>query len=571
MALPLPNGASLTPPALPKGATLNAPEQGNMYTQGAEDIQYSPEGIPLYTSSYGSAPTGATETARKGLTTAVSLPINIATGAAKPTAGMVQTIGKYFGGGQTGDNMVNTINQIESGTQAQSGNIGGALLKGGSIAGEVAPYVMSPMGAAKSLPETVGGAFSNLASKISYAKEAAAMIPSYAQRIGQGIVGGATLGAASGAMTPEKVGLTPEEFGQAKAKNIGVQSAIGAAGPLVAETGKLLAAGLRKVGGMTTGAGEEALSEAYKAGVEKNPTFMANLKGEVPTSDVLNQAKSALQNIRDKKSAAYQEGIKTTQGNQVFLDFKPITQKLDDTVKSLSFEGVGGVKESKVGAETLGKVKEMTDIVNTWKAKPELHTAGGLDALKQRLDDVYSDSMTDQAKRVLSGLRNQVKQTIVTQDKNYAKTMADYEKSIEIEREIERALSLGQKASVDTALRKLQSLTRNNANTSFSYRKELADLLKREGGQDLMPALSGQALSQFTPRGLVGQLGALGAGYGAYQLDPDLAYTLPLSSPKVMGLGAYGAGRVASKVTPEQLRAAKLLIMQGAGRQGENK
>jgi hypothetical protein len=320
---------------------------------------------------------------------------------------------------------------------------------------------------------------------------------------------------------------------------------------------------------MTTGAGEDALSEAYKAGVEKNPTFMANLKGEVPTSDVLNQAKSALQSIRDQKSAAYQEGMKTTQGNQVFLDFKPIQQKLDDTIKSLSFEGVGGVKESKVGPETLGKIKEMTDIVERWKAKPELHTAGGLDAMKQRLDDVYSDSMTDQAKRVLSGLRNEVKQTIVNQDKNYAKTMADYEKSIEIEREIEKALSLGQKSSVDTALRKLQSLTRNNANTSFSYRKELADILKRQGGQDLMPALAGQALNQWTPRGLTGQLGALGAGYGAYQLDPDLAYALPMSSPRVMGLGAYGAGRVASKITPEQKKIAKLLLMQGVGRQGE--
>ena len=36
--------------------------------------------------------------------------------------------------------------------------------------------------------------------------------------------------------------------------------------------------------------------------------------------------------------------------------------------------------------------------------------------------------------------------------------MRDYEEALGLERELEKALSLGDKASVDTALRKLQSL-----------------------------------------------------------------------------------------------------------------
>ena len=55
-----------------------APEKGNMFSQNAEDIQYSPEGIPLNTSNYGSAPTGATATATKALTTAAGVPVNYA-------------------------------------------------------------------------------------------------------------------------------------------------------------------------------------------------------------------------------------------------------------------------------------------------------------------------------------------------------------------------------------------------------------------------------------------------------------------------------------------------------------
>lgn len=176
------------------------PEQGNMYTQG--EVQYSPEGIPLSTSSYGSAPTGYTKDAQQALTSTVSLPINIATGIAKSPAALVQAYNKLIGGGNTGDNMVNAINQIEKGTQAQMGDFGSAVNQVGSAVGQAAPY----MG--------IG---------------TAGMIPSFAQRVAQG----AGMGALSGVLTPEQTGLTPEQFKDAKAQNIGIQGTIGAAIPVV--------------------------------------------------------------------------------------------------------------------------------------------------------------------------------------------------------------------------------------------------------------------------------------------------------------------------------------------------
>jgi hypothetical protein len=139
-----------------------------------------------------------------------------------------------------------------------------------------------------------------------------------------------------------------------------------------------------------------------------------------------------------------------------------------------------------------------------------------------------------------------------------------------MEREIERALSLGDRASADTAIRKLQSLTRNNANTNFAYRKELANALKTQGGEDLMPALSGQALSSWTPRGLAGQGTALGIGAtGALTVNPGAAALLPLTSPRTVGLGAYGMGKLAGKIpnsniTDEQKRLIELLLIRGA-------
>lgn len=185
--------------------TPAAPEQGNMYTQGAEDIVYDPMGVPLYTSSYGSAPTGATETARKGLTATAALPVNIATGVAKNVGGIAQTLGKYFGGGQTGDEMVNAINQIEEGTQKASGDLGGTIAAGGSMVGQAAPW-MAGFGAGS-------------------------MIPSFAQRVAQG----AGTGVASGFATPEKVGLTPEQFADQKASTVALQGGLGAAFPVAGQ------------------------------------------------------------------------------------------------------------------------------------------------------------------------------------------------------------------------------------------------------------------------------------------------------------------------------------------------
>jgi len=222
------------------------PEQGNMYTQGAEDIQYSPEGIPLSTSSYGSA--NPYQKTTKTLNTIVSTPLNIATGAAKLPAALVQSYDKYIGNGTTGDNMVNAINQIESGTQAQAGNIGKRVLQGSSIVGEAAPYMMSPvkMGAPTFLETTAAKFAPKIAEYGAKAGQVAddviGMLPSFAQKVvpSANFVGniakGSAIGGATAMTSPEEVGLTPEQFAQAKENKIKTGMAIGGGLPVVGKT-----------------------------------------------------------------------------------------------------------------------------------------------------------------------------------------------------------------------------------------------------------------------------------------------------------------------------------------------
>jgi hypothetical protein len=396
-------------------------------------------------------------------------------------------------------------------------------------------------------------------------------IPSFARATGeQALIGGAT-----------GYALTPDQ------ENRGEQALYGAGGGVFGELVKPAVQGMGYLGrealGLSTGAGRDAVGEAFKAGTTKNPQFLANLRGKTPVTDVLEAAQSGLQTLKNQRKQAYEQGIESTNKNQVFLDFNPIEKTFNDTLQGLTVKGVGGVSASRVGDKTLREVDEINKVVQEWKAKPELHTAQGLDALKRRIDDLYSNDMSKEAKSILTQTRGQVKQTIVKQDPNYAKTMRDYEESLGVERELEQALGLGDKTAVDTAVRKLQSLMRNNANTSYAYRKQLADTLKKDAGVDLMPALAGQALNSFAPRGIQQLVPSFTAGsgvMGALTLGPaglvPLA-TLPLQSPRLVGEGVYAAGRASRPVidlansgTPEQRRLAKLLIMNSATRGATN-
>jgi hypothetical protein len=124
--------------------------------------------------------------------------------------------------------------------------------------------------------------------------------------------------------------------------------------------------------------------------------------------------------------------------------------------------------------------------------------------------------------------------------------MKDYSEASAQISEIERALSLGDKASKDTAMRKLQSLMRNNVQTNYGNRLALANTLEQQGGVDLLPSIAGQALNSWTPRSLAGQLGSGTVAAGGLLLHNPLAIPiLATQSPRLVGNAAYGVGRLA--------------------------
>ena len=319
--------------------------------------------------------------------------------------------------------------------------------------------------------------------------------------------------------------------------------AIAVAGKIGSTVGKGISSATKNVLGLTTGMGAEPISQAFKAGKTGNKAFIDNLKGDVPLTDVLDNAKAGLQAMNAAKQAEYRSGMVPIKGDKSVLSLSGISKAVDDASQVATYKGQ--VKNESANAA----IEKMRAVVDEWKQldPTEFHTPEGLDALKQKLGGILETIPFNEksARMAASKVYNATKAEIESQAPTYAKVMKGYQTASDQISEIERALSLGDRASKDTAMRKLQSLMRNNVQTNYGNRLNLATALEDQGGVELMPALSGQALNSWTPRSLAGQGGGIAAGLMSLT-NPSMLAALPFQSPRVVGSLAYGAGRLAS-------------------------
>ena len=240
--------------------------------------------------------------------------------------------------------------------------------------------------------------------------------------------------------------------------------------------------------------------------------------------------------MRLDRSAAYKNGMAGVSADKTVIDFAPIDKAIS------AIQSMGNYKGQVINKNSSGVVDEISGLVNQWKGldPAEFHTPEGLDALKQAISDVRDTTQFGTAARKAADTAyNAVKGEIVTQAPTYAKVMKDYSQASETLAEVERALSLGDKAAADTSMRKLQSLMRNNVNTNFGNRLGLAKTLEQNGAE-ILPAVAGQSMSSWTPRGLQG---AVAGGTSIASItNPLLLAGLPTTSPRLVGEAAYGLG-----------------------------
>lgn len=308
-------------------------------------------------------------------------------------------------------------------------------------------------------------------------------------------------------------------------------------------------AALPAVAGFTTGAGPTSIREAQRVARDGTPQaradFKGNMRGTASPTDVLEDAKVNLQQIKTDRNAAYQTEMGRLGANNVTLQFAPIQQAW--TLLKASFQTPSGL--SKASASTRRTLDDIEAALAEWSASPADHNVMGFDALKQRIQDLYPEAeKAGQGQRAVATMTNAIKAAIEQQAPQYKSIMQAYESDSRQMREIERALSLGDEATVDTAMRKLQSVTRNNVQTNYSQRQNLVTELERRGGRELMPSLAGQSLNTWSPRGLAPQLNASAMGGWAAVMQPKALPFLVVNSPRAVGETTYAMNRMYSEL-----------------------
>lgn len=349
------------------------------------------------------------------------------------------------------------------------------------------------------------------------------------------------------------------------------------AGKGVSKTADMASALVKSGLGLKTGVGTEPITQAVKAGREGNQTFIENMRGTVPMMQVLDDAKSNLAKMNLDKQAEYRSGMVNIKNDKTQLDFTGIDQAIADAQKYSSYKGK---VVNQGAADVLDDIKAKVD---DWKSSDpaQYHTPEGIDKLKQSIWESI-EKLPRESKTAYSAAKevyDSVKKEISKQAPEYSKVMSDYSQSSDKIKEIERALSLGDKASADTAMRKLQSLMRNNVNTNYGNRLDMARELERAGGNEMMPALAGQAMSDYVPRGIQRATIAPESmlAYSMFGI-PGAALDVLASSPRLVGEASYKYGQLANALgqatqpvtnltgkvpmTAQQARLAALLAAQ---------
>jgi hypothetical protein len=359
---------------------------------------------------------------------------------------------------------------------------------------------------------------------------AALRLPGLAGRAGfMAGAGRVAEGAGQGAAA---AGLTSSASDAPLGEQLGLGAALGGALPLAGAAVNSIKSVVPNALSVSTGAGANSIRQAFQAGRDGG--------------DASKQAKTALTQMKADRGAAYRSGMADVSKDKSVLDFAEIDSAL---AKGSSIKNYKGVN---ISPKTGTVRQEIDDAIAQWKSldPAEYHTPEGMDALKQMLGEIRdSVPYTDGPSRaVADNAYNAVRGAIDKQAPGYAKVMADYAKASSLVDDLQRELSLGPKGNPNTALRKLQSVMRDNVNTSWGKRADYAATLSEKGAPNLIPSLAGQALSAPLPRGLA-RYGDAGLAAAAMATNPAGLAALPLASPRVVGELAHGAGAITRGAT----------------------
>lgn len=358
--------------------------------------------------------------------------------------------------------------------------------------------------------------------------------------------GNVAAGAAGGALYDVGGSLQGQPTG-------GAGTIIGGAIPLVPPALKGAAKLASESLGVTTGVGggvTRSVFNAARAGGGDAAAVKSALRGNTSPDAIVQNARESLGTIVENRTADYQKRLADLTKNKTSLDISPVTKSIQDNLNkfriNITKNGALDFSQSAIRFDKKAQ-QDVATIFNEMKqfgTRPGDRTAVGVDALKRALGDLYSDSSNVRA--FTTSVKNAARD-VLKQVKGYDEMAENYQKSTGLIKEIQRGLSLGDKAQTDTAFRKLATALRVNN----EFRKQLiSELDAVVPGQPLSAQIAGQQMSELLPRGIMraiaggGAVTGLATGAGILTLLKAAVFT----SPRVVGEVLYALGLGARQV-----------------------
>jgi hypothetical protein len=336
---------------------------------------------------------------------------------------------------------------------------------------------------------------------------------------------------------------TPEEINMVVNGLEGVGNIAAAPGvlKLFGMGGNLLKSGIGAIGrpvlGSLSGRGGGSVDEALKAG----EAFKSGMRGETTAEDIVPAVQGAYNRLKKEISSTYKdklqqiEGMRNPDGTQIQLDLAPVQSKLRDLMKDFKVkvdpEGNLDFSGSAIDEAAQSRIKKMIELVWTWEDK----SPGGIDALKRRIGDFYSESSN--ARAFSAGLKNEVRDLLNNSISQYADMTGTYAKDINLSKDLGSNLMLRKEGisgriTPDQTYRRLLSTTHDK----FVNRKNLLQTLGDRTGEDLTGMVAGHAMNQILPAGLMGKLTAAEIPLAMMHLiNPGYLASVGLSSPRLQG------------------------------------
>jgi hypothetical protein len=315
--------------------------------------------------------------------------------------------------------------------------------------------------------------------------------------------------------------------------------------------------------GATTSRGANSVEQALQGSKE----FTGAMRGDISEGQIAESAKDALGAIREKRGDAYRAQLEKVKNSKEDIPIEDIKAKADEWLTKYNVkrtpEGDLDFSRASTSSKSANDIKQVYEMVQEWGSKPGDTSPAMLDILKRRLDDFYAEGNTSRA--MVTSLRNAVKDKLVKTVPEYSKMVEDYEKSSELIKEMEQALSLGHKSAADTAIRKLTVAISEDK----GFRRDLMQVLDQSGDKNVSAMVAGLAMKPVLSKSLgtittattVGSLAAL-------MHNPLIAGLIPLASPRVVGELSVALGKL-GKAAPYG-RGTGVLAYQ-VGRPQDNK